>query len=471
MLLKKIFILLPDGVGLRNFAFTSFVKTGKKLGWEVVFWNQTVFDLTQLGHQEIKLSGKPRAFTDLLKRTKITSELHYFEEKFNDKVYQSYKFPSSRKGVKSVIKNVIVHHLIKNHQEEKGLKKLREKLKASERKSLFYQECIAVLKKEKPDFIFCTNQRPVTAIAPLTAAQDLGIPTSSFIFSWDNLPKATLIVEPDFYFVWSKYMEQQLLCFYPHLKKKQICITGTPQFETHFDDTLKMSRKNFFSKYKLDPAREYICFSGDDETTSPDDPKYLNDIAEAILKLNRDENYNLGIIFRRCPVDFSGRYNKVLEKYSEIIVPIAPAWQKVGRNWNTVLPTREDNQLLVNTILHSKAVVNLGSSMVFDFAIFDKPCLFLRYDVENKKNENWSVEKIYDFVHFKSMPTGNEVIWLNSKEEIGPRIKYALEDPSEELDKAKTWLAKINLSPAEKASERIWDSINEIVKIISLKRE
>jgi hypothetical protein len=35
----------------------------------------------------------------------------------------------------------------------------------------------------------------------LLAAQQLGIPTATFIFSWDNLPKATMVVETDYYFV------------------------------------------------------------------------------------------------------------------------------------------------------------------------------------------------------------------------------------------------------------------------------
>ena len=462
MLLKKIFILLPDGVGLRNFAFTSFVEIGEKHGWEVIFWNQTLFDLTELGYREIKLSGKPRAFTDLLKRAKIDIELDYFEERFEDPIYQSYKFPSSTGGIKSRIKNIILTQLVNSHKGGKGLQKLRKKLKASERKSLFYKECTAVLKREKPDFIFCTNQRPVTAIAPLTAAQDLGIPTGSFIFSWDNLPKATLIIEPDFYFVWSKYMKKELLGYYPHIKKSNIYVTGTPQFETHGNDDLVVSREDFFSEYNLDPDKEYICFSGDDETTSPDDSKYLNDVAEAISNLNRKENYRLGIIFRRCPVDFSKRYDKVIEKYKELIVPISPAWEQVGENWNTVLPTIKDSKLLVNTIAYSRAIVNLGSSMVFDSALLNKPCMFLRYDVENKNNKNWSVAKIYDFVHFRSMPTGKEVIWIDSKKEIGNKIKQALDNSDEELENAKKWLAKINFSPVEKASENIWNSIKEI---------
>jgi len=52
---KKIFLLLPDGVGLLNFAFTSFVEIGEQMGWEVVFWNQTGFELSELGLKEIKL--------------------------------------------------------------------------------------------------------------------------------------------------------------------------------------------------------------------------------------------------------------------------------------------------------------------------------------------------------------------------------------------------------------------------------
>ncbi len=461
---KKIFILLPDGVGLRNFAFTSFVEIGEKLGWDVVFWNQTPFDLSELGYKEIKLKGKPRAFTDLIKRAKISAELDHFDEKFDDPVYQTYKFPSSNKGIKSKIKNVIVAQLSKTYRGEKGLEKLRSKLKDSERKSPFYRECRKVLQREKPDLIFCTNQRPVNAIAPLTAAQDLGISTSTFIFSWDNLPKATMVIEPDFYFVWSEYMKEELLNYYPFIASDSIFITGSPQFEPHFNLKLRKTRKDFFEENNLDLNKEYICFSGDDKTTCPDDQHYLNDVAEAVAKLNEDGKHNLGIIFRRSPVDFSNRYDKVLTKYNELIVPVAPKWEQVGGNWNSVLPKEEDLGLQINTILHTKAVINLASSMVFDYAIFNKPCFYLNYNVAKKQDESWNPQKVYDFVHFRSMPTGKEAFWLRSKEEIGPKLETAFENFNETVLAANAWFEKINLSPAEKASERIWGAFDKILK-------
>lgn len=461
---KKIFILLPDGVGLRNFAFTSFVEIGESRGWDVTFWNQTPFDLKDLGFKEIKLNRKPRAITDLLKRAKINAELNHFQKKFQDQVYKTYKFPPSLAGIKAGLKNAIVSWFSTTYAGEEGLQKLRSKLKSSERKSDLYKNCKEVLEREKPDLIFCTNQRPVNAISPLTAAEDLGIPTATFIFSWDNLPKATMVIQPDYYFVWSEYMKQELLNYYPFIKSTNVFVTGSPQFEPHFDTSLQISRENFFSDYNLDPAKEYICFSGDDITTCPDDQHYLHDVAAAVEELNKTGKYNLGIIFRRCPVDFSERYDKVLKKHEELIVPIAPEWKKIGQNWNAVLPTREDLKLQINTILHTKAVVNLASSMVFDYAVFDKPCLYLNYDVNSKENQNWTPQKVYNFVHFRSMPTGEEVIWLRSKEEIAPKLEFALKGVPKQVEAAKKWFEKINVPPAKHANFRLWENMECIWK-------
>ena len=433
------------------------------MGWEVVFWNHTPFDLAALGFQEIKLIGKPRPKTDLLKRAKIEAELDHFTQKFNDPVYQSYKFPASNKGFKAIIKNTIVRSLIKTHRGAKGLERLRRKMKISERKGEFYKNCKAILEKEKPDLVFCTNQRPVNSIAPLTAAQDLGISTITFIFSWDNLPKATMVVEPDHYFVWSEYMKNEILTFHPHINAEQVFITGSPQFEPHYDLSLRQSREEFFKEQDLNSSKKYICFSGDDVTTSPNDPQYLNDLAVAVKKLN-SKRQNLGIIFRRCPVDFSDRYDEILKKYSNLIVPIAPKWKKAGEQWNTVFPTKEDLKLQINTIQHSEAVVNLASSMVFDFAVFGKACLYLNYEAHENSIVNWSPGKVYNFVHFRSMPTGKEVFWLNSKNEIEAKLEEALNHSEEKVDKALEWFQKINRKPADKASARIWQQINEIIK-------
>jgi hypothetical protein len=72
---------------------------------------------------------------------------------------------------------------------------------------------------------------------------------------------------------------------------------------------------------------------------------------------------------------FSDRYDAVLAKNADILTAVDPKWKKMGDYWNTVLPTAEDLDLQVNTIAHTEMVINLGSSMVFDYISYDKPAL------------------------------------------------------------------------------------------------
>lgn len=457
---KKVFILLPDGIGLRNFAFSSFNSLSSNYDWQVIYWNQTPFDLKMLNLEEIKLNADVKPITDILKRAVIKAELDHFEKKFNDPVYDSYKFPTSPKTFKQWVKIFLVNFFKTIFLGKKGIKILRSLIKKSERKSSYYKHCRSVLEKEKPDLIFSTSQRPITAIAPIMAAEDLGIPTSCFIFSWDNLSKATLILETNYYFVWSDLMQEELLRYYPWINKEQIKITGTPQFEKHSDQSIIESKNTFFKKYNLSVEKKYICFSGDDITTSPDDPQYLNDLAIACKKLN-SQGYNIGIIFRRCPVDFSRRYDKVIEKHSNIITRLEPDWSNLGSEWGNVLPNQADHALLLNTIYHSEAVYNLGSTMVFDAALLNKPCFYINYNVEQRKNPGWDVKKIYQYVHFRSIPENSPVIWINKSSEIEQKLKL-INSSGKTIKNADSWFKVINRTPESFASDRIWCEMNKI---------
>jgi hypothetical protein len=459
----KIFILLPDGIGLRNFAFSDFYKTGLEKSFDITYWNNTPFDLTTLGFSEIKIiKAKANPLTDSYKNARKQIELNLSVKKEGDFVYNTYQFPFSYKKWKPALKNLLSRFLITFYSSTKGLEKVRKKIIKLESSTQYFNRCLETLQKEKPGLVFCTNQRPVLAIAPLLAAKKLNIPTATFIFSWDNLPKATMVIETDYYFVWSEHMKKELLYYYPYIKEDQIFITGTPQFENHFDIGQRVSKEQFYKDHQLDLNKKYICYSGDDITTCPDDPQYLDDIAAAVRKLNAQGHF-LGILLRRCPVDFSKRFDSIVAKYQDIITPISPLWEKIGEGWNTVLPTKEDMRLQTNTIQHTEMVINLGSSMVFDYTCYQKPCAFINYDVKVKVDKNWSVSKIYKYIHFRSMPYKDAVIWINSDNEIANKIEIALQQPQKGIEKARKWFEKINHHPPQEASKRIWEGIINVI--------
>ena len=462
---NKIFILLPDGVGLRNFAYSSFYEIGQKKEFDVVFWNNTLFPLESLGYNEIKITkAKAHPFTDIFKVVKIQVTLNQFAKKTNDVVYNFYKFPFSYKNFKAAIKSIICNFLIKTNSSDKGLARLNDKINKAERKTLYYLQSKETLERERPSMVFCTNQRQILSVAPLLAAKDLNIPTASFIFSWDNLPKATMIVETDYYFVWSQFMKDEILFYYPTINENQIIITGTPQFEMHFDKTKLLDKDTFFYNYGLDPSKKYICFSGDDFTSSPDDEKYLEDLALAVKRLN-NKNNNFGVIFRRSPVDFSKRYDVVLQKYSDIITSIDPLWKPLTSHWNTILPTKEDDTIFSSLAEYTELVVNLGSSTIFDFVAHKKPCGYFRYNQKDKVNKKWDIFKCYRFVHFRSMFSKKSVFWLDSPEDIESKLEQILvKEGTIIVQNAQKWFEIINQHPPEKASERIWSAIEIITK-------
>jgi len=400
--------------------------------------------------------------TTLFTSARKRCELNVFDKKFNEKVYNTYNFPQSYKGIKNALKSIYVNFLVYFKSSEDGVIYLREKIKKLERSTKKYEYCRKQLIEHKPNIVFCTNPRPTQAIASILAAQDLGIPTASFIFSWDNLPKATTLIEPDYYFVWSDYMKNELLQYCPYVQPEQVFVTGTPQFESHFDTSLLQSKEDFFKTYKLKLEKKYICFSGDDVVTSPLDQYYLEDLAISVHELNQ-KGYNLGIIYRKCPVDFTERYDAVLNKYKDVIVSIDPLWRPLGKNWNQIMPTKEDFALQANICHHAEFVSNIASSMVFDFVAHDKSCLFFDYEQPQLKKGIRDIGQNYNYIHFRSMPSQEAAIFVRDKLKLTTIVKAILDGKQSNVPDGKKWFNVIVGNEPTKASEKIWDAINEIV--------
>lgn len=461
---KKIFVFLPDGVGLRNFAFTKFKQIGEEQGFDIQYWNNTLFSLKEeQGFEEVKIDNHQlHSLTPIYSRVRKRIELNVSSDKFHDDVYQTYKFPLDYKGLKNALKSLYTSVLIGLNSSEKGLKKIRKKINNLERKNPKYQYCKEQLKEHKPDLIFCTTQRSTQSISALLAAKDLGIPTVAFVYSWDNVPKAMQVVETDYYCVWSDHMKAQVLQYYPFVKEEQIFVTGTPQFEPHYNKDLIKSREDFFKEHSLDPNKKYICFSGDDETTSPLDQYYLEDLANAVRSLNT-KGKNLGIIYRKCPVDLTNRYDQVLEENKDLITAIDPLWKPIGKIWNQVMSTKEDLGLLVNTCYHSEFVTNVCSSTVFDFVAHNKPCIYYNYEQPQLKKGMRDIGQNYNYVHFRSMPSQEAAVFCTDKKDLEGLVEKVLKGEVSNVSEGLKWYEIIVGKTPTESSEKIWKAIKIIL--------
>ncbi|TYB80159.1 UDP-glycosyltransferase [Bizionia saleffrena] len=461
---KKVFVFFPDGVGLRNFAFTDFKITGEQMGFDITYWNNTIFSLKDnLGFKEVKIEDHTaHKLLPIYSRARKRAELNISRDRFNDAVYSTYKFPFRYNSLKNTFKTLYTKCLIGLYSSEDGIVKLRNKINALERSTSKYKYCKAQLEKHTPDLIFCTTQRATQSISALLASKDLGIPTVAFVYSWDNVPKAMQVVDTDYYFVWSDLMKAEMLKYYPFVKENQVIVTGTPQFEPHFNDNLKQSRSVFFKEYNLDENKTYICYSGDDQTTSPLDQYYLADLANAVRSLNTKGD-NLGVIYRKCPVDFTKRYDAVLEANKDIIAVIDPIWKPVGDQWNQVLPAKEDFKLLYNICEHSEFVTNVCSSTIFDFVAHNKPCIYYNYEQPQLKKGIRDIGQNYNYVHFRSMPSKEAAVFCTDKNQLETIIKNILDGKTSNVSEGLRWFEIVAGKEPMKASKRIWEAIDDLL--------
>ncbi|MHC0442728.1 UDP-glycosyltransferase [Flavobacterium sp. 3-210] len=460
---KKIMVFLPDGGGLRNFVYSSFKKVGNKSGIDSIYWNASNFPINEkFGFEEVKIqNGRVSSFTPLFLRAKKHIELNLWKKKFNDKIYSKYKFPLSFEGVNNSVKSFFIIFLIQIYASEKGLARLRKKIKEQERKNPRYKSCKEQLLENKPQIVFCSNQRNSQAISVILAARDLGIKTVCFIQSWDNVPKAMNVYEADYYIVWSDLMKNELLQYYPTIVENQIFVTGTPQFEPHFDETLALSREAFFKVHGLDLTKKYICYSGDDFTTSPLDQYYLEDLINAVRSLNL-EGENLGVIYRRCPFDVSDRYDLVLDQNKDVVTEIYPLWEKIG-GAGDLMPLPEDAQLLYNICEHSEMVVNICSTTIFDFVMHNKPCIYLNYEQPQLKKGIRDIGQNYEYVHFRSMPSKEAAVFCANKKQLKELVKKVINNEISNVAECKTWLSLVAGEEPSLASEKIWKVFNQLI--------
>jgi len=417
---NKILLLFPDGVGIRNYLYSDVFKNENE---ELILFHnfdseaiKVIKENTSIKSEIVIPNYKESVKEKFLRELICLSRLYYNHRKVNNSTLLN-NWNWNQKTFSKKLFYKTIEAITPFFREYFSILNLEKKYQKAIRKNPFYDEVKDILRKVQPDSVFCSHQRALKAATVFAAAFDLGIKTTTVIYSWDNLPKARLALRGDNYLVWSDYMKKELELYYPEIASESIHVTGTPQFEFYGDESNIIDKAVFYKRYNLDLNKKIICFSGDDTKTSPDDPSYLKDIAEELTKANLQGEYQ--ILLRRCPVDFSGRYDDVINQYKDLIKEAPPLWSfNSSKEWSSVYPSIEDVYLLVSTAFYSDIVVNIGSTMAFDFAMFNKPCVFINYDQLNKNIKNWSVKYIYQFQHFRSIPNKDAVIWLNSKDEI-----------------------------------------------------
>jgi hypothetical protein len=319
-----------------------------------------------------------------------------------------------------------------------------------------------VFERIQPSVLFCTNQRPSIVVPAILAARSLGIPTATFIFSWDNLTSKGRITAPfDHFFVWSIHMQEELLRYYPGISAEHVHVVGTPQFEPYADTNLLWSKEEFFRRIGADIDRPLLCYSCGDPGTCPEDQEHIRVLLE-LVRAGRIRG-NPQVIVRPVPVEDGRRYYKVRATFPELIFA-QPRWaHPVPEDWSRVIPTKEDIQFLANLTKHSDLNVNLGSTMTLDFGIRDKPVVNIAFDVADPPIFGMPIwDYYYFFEHYRPVVELGAARAARSADQLADAINAYLENPA--LDReGRRGLVEMQVGvPLSQSSRRIFDTLRNI---------
>lgn len=427
-------LLVPDGVGARNFLLGPFPEAALAAGRLTVLHALAPAPLEPVARQlgpstswePLVRSGEGRLLTTL--RNALGYAHMYWADSYAMRRRLSRPIAASTLGRRALLEAArATGRAAASRPGIAALDRWHRRVAASDPAVAHYRRGF---RAARPDVLFCTHQRPPEVIAPVLAARSLGIPTATFIFSWDNLSSKGRIAAPfDHYLVWSEHMRRELLRYYPDIDPARTAVVGTPQFEPYTDPDLQVPREAFFREIGADPARPLICFSGGDRGTCPDDPGHVGILLELIRSgaiVGQPQ-----VLLRPAPVDRGERYDEVRARYPELIYA-PPAWQHSNDTaWSRVVPTAADLRILANLTRHSTLNVNTASTMTLDFAIHDRPVVNLAFDVTSPPPLGTPLaEMYYRFEHYRPVVEFEAARMATSPAELATFVNRYLADPS-----------------------------------------
>ena len=304
-----------------------------------------------------------------------------------------------------------------------------------------------LFKEYKIDLVVCTSLGTFANDDFLMrAAKNKNIKTLSTMLSWDNsTTRGYPGCKPNYVFAWTNTMKNEITKL-SDVDNDKIYITGSAQFDHYFLD-LKISKKDFYNKFKLNEKMNTLFFATRGPNTYASNVEIIREICNSI---RNQEILNSQLIVRVHPLHYNNdkfkKYKKLFKAYRDLeyefndILRINYPIFKDG-DFNFFLK-KENSEDLHALIKYSDVIINVYSTVNIEGAIFDKPLINISY----QKNSNFYIENMksrYDInIDFKQdhnqrILSTEGIINCWNDEELNQAINDAIKFPKKLSEKRK----------------------------------
>ena len=463
---KKIISIFVGYQSFENHYASDFFETPENI--DMLVWHNVKSSALGKLPKDIQTQQLPefdyKGKTDFLRYLKAKSTLRYNDKTQATKKHLLYRVAPGKSNFKKKLKFGLISVLSRCYASKKGIQKLEDNFFNQTRTSTYYNQCLAYLKANTPDMIYCSHQVSSLSLAPVLAARDLGIPVVSFIHSWDNLPKGNKMLKADYYLVWSDYMKEEMTAYYPdEVKENNIKVTGTPQFVCYTKPEYLIEKELFYKAYNLPINKKLLCFSGNFTSIGMDDPLYLKDLAEAVKAHNQTSSEQYHVILRANPADYNQGFIPILAEYKDVITEVIPTWNHEEFPLPDTYRLNSNLGVLYSTLYYSSAIFNIGSTMALDAILLGKPAFYCHYKQTNG-HKDFNIDRLYQFVHFKTFNKHPKAIHLLQKPEALARILQDFDTLEQQnRDERAAWAKSIAKHPLNEFRARMYNAFQNVL--------
>ena len=318
-----------------------------------------------------------------------------------------------------------------------GLSLLQRTERASSRLLSTTKDYELEFKRIRPSLVFNgSHVHSRNATQAIQAAQWLGIPTATFIFSWDNLTSQGRIMLPyDYFLVWNEQLKHQLLEMYGWVKPDRVFVTGTPQFDHHFQSRFYLSREDYCVQTGADHRRPIILYTTGMANHMPGEPEIVEGIADILSECPEDTRPQL--LVRVYAKDLTGRFDELRRRRPDILFA-DPLWEA---KWLT--PKYEDSFALVNALRHCSIGINVASTVSLELCMFDKPVINVGYNPPSVPDHELSYADYYEFDHYKPVVESGAVQVATSVNDMRRLIHDSLANQHDGADERKDLISRM----------------------------
>lgn len=296
----------------------------------------------------------------------------------------------------------------------------------------------------------------------LRIAKQMGIPTITFIASWDNVWKIERLLKnnipvaiADRFIVWNTMMKDHLLRVFPQISAGSIAIIGAPRMDYFSQTALIASRETIYQAFGFeDLDRPFIHIA----TTELYPMGYIGKTIHRAIQG--------GIIQEEPYVYASVHPGGILEKHQELADEGAIVRFSPGRKDDISLqsfryaPTEQDIFFLLGVFMHAGVLVNHSSTVALESMIADVPVVNVKYGMPLDWWK-WYRSMVYrDFQqHYKDLISDDATYVATSSGKLIQSIARALKYPEEKKQNRAITVKKMITTTDGTASKQVLEYI------------